>query len=187
MSILGALILDKIILNFDKTPKASEILNQMRLEVKYLLQQNVDKIAVKDGMDMSLIIINYDTMQMQFAGAQNNIYLIRHNKGTYDDKIEEHKGDHMPIGIYVKEKESFTNHIISINKNDLVYLFSDGYYDQFGGKESKKFKKINFKKTLLKGAPLPLDEQKNNLEQTINKWQGDYEQIDDITVIGLKI
>ncbi|MDA3892097.1 MAG: SpoIIE family protein phosphatase [Salinivirgaceae bacterium] len=187
MSILGALFLNKIVTEFKHEIKASEILNKMRNEVKALLQQNAGTKLVKDGMNMALGIIDCETMKIQFAGAHNPLYIIRNINGTPATNIEEYKGDRMPIGIYIKEKESFTNHVIDVSKGDLVYLFSDGYYDQFGGENGSKFNKKNFRATLLKNAHLPLSRQKLMLDQVLFQWRGNHEQIDDITVIGLRV
>lgn len=187
MSILGALFLNKIVSEFNSNTKASDILNRMREEVKTLLHQNQADKMVKDGMDMALVIIDEEEKKIQYAGAHNPMYVIRNPEGKPANKIEEFGGDKMPIGVYVKEKESFTNHIININSGDLIYLFTDGYYDQFGGENTEKLKKSNFKAILSKNAHLPLKQQKQALKKSLFSWRGNHEQIDDITVIGIKV
>jgi serine phosphatase RsbU (regulator of sigma subunit) len=187
MSIMGAMFLNKIVGELTQTPKASDILNRMRLEVKSLLRQHSSEILVKDGMDMGIAIMDYYSMKLQYAGAHNPLYIIPCPNGKQVVEIEEFKGDNMPIGIYVKEKESFTNYTIDVNKGDLVYLFSDGYYDQFGGESGKKLKKNTFKKILLANAHLTMSQQKNALDIELTKWQGNFDQIDDITVVGIRI
>jgi len=187
MSILGTLLLNKIIAELHNSPKASAILNIMRNEVKTLLQQHSSTSQIKDGMDMAIGIIDYSNMEIQYAGANNPLCIIRKIDDSYANEIEEYRGDSMPIGIYVKEKDSFTNQIIDIKNDDLIYLFTDGYYDQFGGEFGKKFMKKEFKKLLLKNAHLTLSQQKAELERELTRWQGNYEQIDDITVVGFRI
>jgi serine phosphatase RsbU (regulator of sigma subunit) len=93
----------------------------------------------------------------------------------------------MPIGIYYKEKDSFTNHLIDLKSNDLIYLFSDGYADQFGGNEGKKFLIKQFQKLILDIHQKPLDVQKQLLFENLEKWRGKYDQVDDILVMGFKI
>ncbi len=187
MSILGALFLNNITGEKLEKIDASVILNKLRLEVKQLFQQDSSGNSVKDGMDLTLGIIDTQEMKMYFAGAHNSIYIIRNKNGQPASTIEEYKGDNMPIGIYVKEKESFTNHEIPIHKGDLIYFFTDGFYDQFGGTHGEKLKKVNFKRLLLENAHLPLARQKLILERKFLSWMGNFEQIDDITVVGIKI
>ncbi|MDA3892099.1 MAG: SpoIIE family protein phosphatase [Salinivirgaceae bacterium] len=187
MSILGTVFLNKIVGDLKSIPKAADVLNEMRNEVKTLLRQYTNTSLVKDGMDMALAIIDYKNMEIQYAGANNPLYIIRNEKGNMPNLLDEYKGDNMPIGIYIKEKKSFTNNIIKIKKGDQIYLFSDGYYDQFGGEFGKKFMKKTFKNLLLQNSHLNLNEQKQMLEIALKKWQGNYEQIDDITVVGIKV
>ena len=135
---------------------------------------------VKDGMDIALCALNFSTNQLQFSGANNPLYIIRENE------LIEIKGDKQHIGKHHKES-NFTNHIISLKKDDCIYLFSDGYADQFGGPKGKKFMYKQFKSLLLKTSQLPLDQQKEVLNNTFENWRGDLEQIDDVCVIGIKI
>ncbi len=135
---------------------------------------------VKDGMDIALCAINFSTKQLQFSGANNPLYIIRENE------LIEIKGDKQHIGKHHKES-NFTNHVISLKKDDCIYLFSDGYADQFGGPKGKKFMYKQFKNLLLKISHLPLDQQKKVLNDTFENWRGDLEQIDDVCVIGVKI
>ena len=129
---------------------------------------------------MALCIIDTDTNQLQYAGANNPLYLIRNNVLT------EFKADKMPIGIHYTTLP-FTNNIIDLQKNDTVYIFSDGYADQFGGESGTKFKKKSFQEMLVKLQDFSMPEQKKKLEQQFDNWKGIYEQIDDIIVIGLRI
>jgi serine phosphatase RsbU (regulator of sigma subunit) len=93
----------------------------------------------------------------------------------------------MPIGIHIAEKESFTNHEMDIQKGDIIYIFTDGYIDQFGGPEVKKYRLAPFKDLLMTIADKPMEEQKEILELEFNMWKGKYEQIDDVLVMGIKI
>jgi len=99
----------------------------------------------------------------------------------------ERKADKMPIGIHINEKDSFTNHELEIEKADVIYLFSDGFPDQFGGEDGGKYKTKRFKQLLSEIYKLPMNEQKEILDKTLIEWQGVHEQVDDITVIGIRI
>lgn len=188
MSMLGISFLNEIVGEFYDELNAAQVLNRLREEVKKSLHQGQNSHSVKDGMDMALCAINYQEMKLQFAGANNPLYIIRNINGQPANEIEEYKPDKMPIGVYIKEKESFTNQIIDVNKGDLLYVFSDGFIDQFGGKNGEKFKKRRFRELLLSVSHLPIDEQKSKLETTLNSWMGTkHEQLDDITVIGVRV
>jgi serine phosphatase RsbU (regulator of sigma subunit) len=180
MSMLGVSLLNEIINNVKKM-SACEILNQLRNNVKKTLSQKGRQDETKDGMDLVLCILDFTSLRVQFAGAYNSLWLIRNNE------LMVYKGDKMPIGIYVGTEKPFTCQDISLKKNDLVYLFSDGYADQFGGPEEKKFKSGNLKELLLKIHNEPLSRQKDILDNTIEDWKGDLQQIDDIMMIGIKI
>ncbi len=180
MSMLGISFLNEII-NKLKAPKANEILNLLRKTVKRSLRQTGKYGEARDGIDMALCIIDFENLELEFAGANNPLILIR------EDELLEVKADKMPIGIHFREKESFTNNKLKIKKNDKIYLFSDGYYDQFGGKRGRKFLKKNFKKLLKSIYEKKMEEQKIILKETLNNWKKNYEQIDDILVLGIEI
>ncbi len=179
MSMLGISFLNEII-SKDKITKTSDILSELRKMIKTSLKQTGIQGASQDGMDMALYSIDMDNYSMQFAGAYNPVYIIR------NEEIIVIKADRQPIAIYIKEK-SFTNHTFQLQKNDIIYTFSDGYVDEFGGKEGKKFKTKKFKELLLNIHKKTLKEQKNILDKTITDWLKGYKQIDDILVIGVKI
>lgn len=179
MSMLGVSFLNEII-NECSDFKANMILEELRTLVKKTLSQSVDA-ETKDGMDIALCIINNKTYELQFAGAFNPLYLIRNNN------LLEIKGDRMPIGIYHYAESDFTNNEIQLQKNDCLYIFSDGYVDQFGGKSGKKLLTKTLKETLLKIHSEPMDSQKEILQESLNKWKGNYKQIDDILIIGIRI
>ncbi len=180
MSMLGISFLNKIV-NQLETVEAHTILNHLRANVKATLKQTGKDGEAKDGMDIALIILDMDNMMLQYAGAYNPLYLYR------DNELIEVKADKNPIGIYIKEKESFTKHDIEMKKGDTFYIFSDGYIDQFGGPKAMKFKSKAFKQLLLDIQEKPMAEQKDILNKTIDEWRGDIEQIDDIIILGLRI
>lgn len=186
MSMLGSAIL-KDVVNSSNILQASQILNDLREKVILSLRQTGQTGEAKDGMDISLCIINTERMRLQYAGAYQPLFLIR--KGT----LKEIKADKMPIGISSKAGKSFKNNEIKIFKNDSLYLFSDGYVDQFGGENGKKFLSIRFKQLLIDIQDNIMFDQKELLDQNINEWMGltglykKYDQIDDITVLGIKI
>ncbi len=188
MSMLGTSFLNEIA-NENKTGiNAAEILNGLRKLVKEHLHQETGDRMARDGMDTALCMLDYDEMKLQYAGANNPMFIVRNNNGSEEYKLEEYKADRMPIGIHIKEKESFTNHEIKVRKGDIIYLFSDGYVDQFGGGKGDKFKMKRFRELIQTISHLPLNQQKEKLEQTLNDWMGEtYNQLDDITILGVKI
>ncbi len=179
MSMLGISLLNEIT-GRKKELTACKILDLLREQIKTTLSQTGKHEEAKDGMDLALCIIDPERSVVQFAGAYNPLILIRNGE------IIIYKGDKMPIGIHIGNETPFTNHIIEVKENDMIYMFSDGYADQFGGPEGKKFKSVPFKKLLLEISKKPLSRQKEILENTIEEWKGELEQVDDILVIGLR-
>ncbi len=179
VSMLGMSLLNEIVVN-NKIRTAGQVLDMLRDAIKTSLKQKDKNSGNKDGMDIALCAINLDTNKLQYAGAYNPLYIIRENQ------LIELKADRQPIAIYLKEKK-FTNHTFNLQKNDVLYVFSDGYIDQFNGLTKKKFKSTQFKKLLTDTANKSLTEQKQILEQSLNQWQGDAKQLDDIVIIGTKI
>ncbi|MDF1546202.1 MAG: SpoIIE family protein phosphatase [Bacteroidales bacterium] len=180
LSMLGVTFLNEIT-NKMEYLRANLILEKLRSRViKSLHQEGYDQKRF-DGIDLSLVVIDLKELKMQFAGANNPMYIIRNGMLT------EFKGNRMPIGMHSYDNKPFTNHEIELKKGDIVYLFSDGYTDQFGGEYGRKFLTRNFKILLTEISKLPMNKQNNILEETFIAWKGKYEQIDDILVIGLKI
>jgi serine phosphatase RsbU (regulator of sigma subunit) len=180
MSILGVSFLNEIV-NKAVTVRANEILNQLTGQVIKSLHQTGKHDEARDGMEMAICILDYTRQKLQFSGAFRPLYHIR------DNELIEYKGDFMPIGIYEKEDQSFTNTEILFKKGDIIYLFTDGYVDQFGGNERKKFMTENFKKLLIDIHNKPLQEQKKILEKQYEEWRGKNEQVDDILILGIKL
>jgi serine phosphatase RsbU (regulator of sigma subunit)/ligand-binding sensor domain-containing protein len=182
MSMLGISYLNEIVGNSHSNHKtAADILNQLRQTIKNSLHQTGKRDLTKDGMDMAFCIIDKNKMTLDFAGAFNPLYLFRN--GTF----EKHLADRMPVGIYHTEKATFTNHHLDLHPGDTLYLFSDGYIDQLGGPDHKKFKSKNFVTLLQDIYTLPMDEQKKILEEQFETWKGQNFQVDDVIVLGLKI
>lgn len=178
MSIIGHNMLNKIVKEYHiETP--AEILQHLDEEVSKTLHQRGEEVTVRDGMDMSLISYDRQRKVLEYAGAYNPILLIR------DGELNETKGNRFAIGRSEAGHEKiFTNHEIRVKNGDSVYMFSDGYADQFGGEMGKKFKTAPFKELLLNLQEKSMEEQRSILDSTIEAWRGNIEQIDDILVIG---
>lgn len=180
MSMIGFEILDKII-NDQKEYEPAEILNILSKGIEATFSRNEDDLSVKDGMDLALCMIDKKNKRLEFAGAFNSLYLIR------DNRLTEIKGDRFSIGLTANELgKPFTNHFLELEKEDRIYIFTDGYVDQFGGPKGKKFMYRRFRHMLLTVHKIPMKEQKEFLENTLESWMGDNEQVDDIQVIGIQ-
>jgi serine phosphatase RsbU (regulator of sigma subunit) len=165
-----------------KARSASKILDELNQGVITTLNENTSETSIKDGMDMSLCVFDLDKKKAEFAGANNPLVLIRENQ------ITRYKGNRFPIGAFDgSQPQSFTNNEIDLIDGDCLYLFSDGYADQFGGLDGKKFMYRRFEELLIEVNKLPMDEQKETLNKRLMKWKGSYDQVDDILVIGIKI
>lgn len=162
--------------------RPSEALDFINAGVSNTLRQEYSKSKIRDGMDMAFVAIDYSSMLLHFAGAKNPVYVIR------DNQLAEYKGDKHPIGAFVGEEMlKFTNVTIPVQKGDCVYLFSDGYADQFGGPKGKKFMYKRFKELLLNNCARPMLEQYQALVDAFEQWKGELEQIDDVCVMGVRI
>lgn len=180
MSMLGVTFLNQILVT-EPEITASELLDNMKELIIRALHQTGKDNEAKDGMDMAVCMVDED--QMQFAGAYNSLYIIRDGAS----EIEEIKADKMPIGIHLRKNETFTNHYVDFKKGDQFYIFSDGYVDQFGGPQNRKFRSKQFKQLLLEIKDFEMAEQQEMLDMAYRNWQGHREQIDDVLVIGFKI
>lgn len=180
MSLIGNTLLNEIV-NEKETTDAASVLKQLNNQVLKVLHQNTENAQNKDGMEMGLCVINHSTNELEYAGAMNPMYVVK------DNTISVIKPDIKGIGgdLNSNKETEFTNHVIPIQTGMSVYMFTDGYMDQFGGPENKKFNISNFKKMLLEIQSLSMSEQKKVIAETIKKWQGDQRQIDDMLVIGI--
>ena len=162
--------------------KPAEILDALNRGVTDTLRQSRGKTSVKDGMDISLCVFDAKKSKLQFAAAYRPLVLIR------DSEIIEIKGDKFPIGAFVDEElKTFENHEMDVKKGDMIYMFSDGYPDQFGGENGSKFLIKKFRQLLLDIHKKPIEEQRVTLEEAFFEWKGSLEQVDDILVIGVRI
>jgi serine phosphatase RsbU (regulator of sigma subunit) len=198
LSMLGITLLNELFVE-GSSNNPGEILGRLRTKVKDMLAQEGNIRDQKDGMDMAVAIIDRKKKELQFAGAYNPLYLIRERAqlngkeepsetSFLSDNYElfELKGDKQPIGVHWEETD-FSTHAISLKEKDSIYVFSDGYVDQYGGEERKKFKTHKFKALLLSVQSEPMEKQKQLIEKTFEKWRGDVEQIDDVCVVGVRI
>ena len=158
--------------------KPSEILDKTREIVIETFDKSDED--VKDGMDIALCTFNTQRTTMNYSGANNSLYLIR------DGEFREIKPDKQPIGKFLEAKP-FTNHELDIKPGDCIYLFSDGFADQFGGDKGKKLKYATFKEMLLQNHQIPMSDQRTILKNSFEKWRGELEQVDDVCVIGVRI
>jgi len=145
---------------------------------------NIEDIAIRDGMDLSFCVLDKSMEKLEFSGAFNPLYIVR------DNRLIELKSDHFSIGADIgsdSPPKIFTNHSFDIQTGDMIYMFSDGYADQFGGPEGKKHKYRRFRHLLLNIHQLPLDKQRVIIDENIEEWRGNTEQVDDILVIGIRI
>ena len=203
MSMIGNMLLNKIV-NEKHITDPEEILNRMHIGVLTALQQEKKDAQSQDGMDMALCVIDTENKQIQYAGAMNPLYIIRNNeksllkKGrvssqtTNIPELIEIKPDSRSIGGISLKKEinterKFTTHTIDIQKGTVIYMFTDGYIDQFGGEKNTRFTSSRFKQLLLNNYNLDMQQQKISLSKTMEEWKGDLKQIDDILVMGIRI
>lgn len=181
MSIVAHNILTQTV-NVLGLTKPALILNEANSQLSKKLNQNPGEATVRDGMDIALCGINFKKNIIEFSGANNPLWIIRNNE------VIKINGDKFPIGVFVGEElQQFTHHEWEIKKGDCIYLFTDGFADQFGGPKGKKFKYRQLQQILLDNNNKKMSEQKLILETAIENWMGKLEQVDDILVIGIQI
>ncbi len=181
MSMLGVSFLNAIVLK-EQEKEPHIILNKLRERVKKTLKQEGKEGEAKDGMDIAIVVIDETQRKLYFAGAYNPVLIYRNNE------LHEIKADRMPIGIYIREKDSFTLHEFDYQKGDTFYIFSDGYPDQFGGEKGQKFRIKTMKQLFLDIQGSSMQEQKEILDKTILDWMGqEHEQIDDMVIVGVRL
>lgn len=181
MSIIGIELFRKIT-KIHGIKKPADILDRLNEDFAAIFK-DVSNITLRDGMDVALCVIDKANKKIQYAGAFNPLYIIR------DNKIIEIKADRFSVGLDESDfgKQRFHNNELDYLENDMIYLFSDGYADQFGGPEGKKFKYRRFRHLLLTYHQLSLDKQKEYLHKSIMEWKGDLDQVDDILLMGIKL
>ena len=198
MSIVGSNYLSQSITE-QALHTPADILQFLNKGVSETLRQNVAGGQVRDGMDMALCMLNRDKNELQFSGAKNPIYIVRTSEsepfehGQIRDKNDTHflteiKGDKQPIGNHSdSDLAPFSNFKIPVQKGDIIYIFTDGYADQFGGERAKKFNYRRFRALLLDNASADLNQQRKVLEDNFHQWKGDLDQVDDVLIVGVKI
>ncbi len=204
MSLLGMSFLDEII-DKETAPRADHILSELRIHVTESLKQVGGDNEAKDGMDMALLVVDFNTARIEFSGAYNPCFRVRkmtkEEAQKYKEKniemvdgsmsngkclLETMYASKMPIGISPRMNEKFTLFDWDLERGISYYLFSDGYIDQFGGPDGRKFMKKNFKRLILEIQDYPMNKQKEILEQNLKSWMGQTPQIDDILVMGIR-
>ncbi|MBN1387156.1 MAG: DUF4154 domain-containing protein [Bacteroidales bacterium] len=178
MSMLGVTMLNEIVNGRDIT-RPDEILNILRDEIIHSLKQSIEEDRVKDGMDMTVLAIDFKNDKVKLAGANNPLCIVRNSK------LLTFKVDKMPVAIHYNMKP-FSLQEIELKKGDCLYMFSDGFGDQFGGPKGKKFMVKNLKDELVKLSNLPMLKQGGKLSEIFEEWKGDSPQVDDVTVIGIR-
>ena len=180
LSMIGHNALNKTVNQQGRT-KPDEILAAIHREVVSTLGQD-GRTDLKDGMDIAFCTYHKDSGMLEFAGAFNPVFIVRKNS-----ILEEIKGDRHAIASAAASAKGFTLHSVQLEKGDMFYLLSDGFSDQFGGKDGKKFKVSRIKELLISVHDQPMNEQRKVIERTIEEWRGSLEQIDDIMVIGVGV
>jgi serine phosphatase RsbU (regulator of sigma subunit) len=184
MSMLGMSYLNEIVTRREIT-NANEVLNELRKQIRNSLRQHGQPEESKDGIDMALCVIDEKEKELQYCGANRPLYLIRDDNGT--PELKEFKSDPMPLGYYQGKFKAFTTKDIKLEFGDVVYLFSDGFVDQKGGEEGKKYLSKNFKSLLMEIYAEPMKDQQMILDAVFSEWKGDNPQVDDVLVIGVRI
>lgn len=180
MGTMGISTLNEIIAN-NRELQANTVLNILREKTKTALHQTGKMGEANDGMDVAFCVLNKNRKMLQFSGAFNPLLLFQRGE------LKEYKADRMPIGIHYGGEKSFTNNVVTVSRGDTVYIFSDGFSSQFGGPDGTKYKSSNLKKLLSEIYYRPMVEQRNILENEFEKWKGSQDQVDDITIIGVRI
>lgn len=180
MSTMGISTLNEIVAN-NHDLQANTVLNLLREKVIRALHQTGKEGEASDGMDVAFCILNKNRRILQYSGAFNPLLLFQ------EGELKEFRADRMPIGIHYGDERLFTNNVISVNRGDTLYIFSDGFNSQFGGPDEVKYKSANLKKLLKEIYYRPMVEQRNILQNEFERWKGFNDQTDDITIIGIRI
>ncbi len=178
MSMLGVTMLNEIV-NGKGITEPDEIINILREEIIDSLKQSIDEDRVKDGMDMTISVIDYKNDKVRFAGANNPLCIVR------DGELLAFKVDKMPVAIHYNMRP-FKMQEVDLQKGDCLYMFSDGFGDQFGGPKGKKFMVKNLKRKFVELSHLPMLEQGERLNEIFEAWKGDEPQVDDVVLIGIR-
>jgi serine phosphatase RsbU (regulator of sigma subunit) len=202
MSMLGIAFLNEII-KYPHLEDTNLIIDELREKVIYSLKQSVDdNTGARDGMDLAIIRFDKNSRELQYSGAYNSLYIISDQEPkilqgftsyrttqiqSNENKLYEIRADRMPIGVYIKEYEKFTSKKVKLKKDDLMYIFSDGFADMYNEENSSKFGTKRFKELLLNNSELSIDKQIAEIKKAHISWCGENYQIDDILIIGIKV
>ncbi|MDG1440940.1 MAG: SpoIIE family protein phosphatase, partial [Flavobacteriales bacterium] len=179
MSMIGTSLLNEIIVE-KKIKNTNRILDELRKQIIKSLNHD-DNDDQKDGMDISVCKLNFKKNLLEFSGAHNPLQVVRNGE------IKTYKGDSQAVGLETVKLKPFTKHNVNLQKNDMIYIYSDGYQDQFGGEKGKKYMKSKFKKLLQKISKEEVKKQNELLELELSNWMKNEEQIDDICIMGVRI
>ena len=183
LSMIGNTLLHEIV-NIKHVFKPDQILAMLHTGITLALNQDSEDSGSEDGMDMSLCTVDARLNRFQFAGAKNSIYVVQ------GDKLKVLKANYYSVGgksLRPGMKVEFTCYDFMYDENTSIYMFSDGYLDQYGGASNEKFNAQRFKELILANRTLPMDEQKEIITKTMEQWIGDRQQIDDFLVMGVKL
>jgi serine phosphatase RsbU (regulator of sigma subunit) len=180
MSMIGTSLLNENIIE-KKVDNPGEVLGNMREKIIASLNDKNSSKETRDGMDIALCKLNFEKMSLQYAGANNPLIHVR------DGEINHIKANYQPVALTIGEKKPFTNHQVELKKGDMIYIYSDGFADQFGGPRGKKYMVTKFRKFLASISTLDIDKQNQLLAEEFDKWKGDQDQIDDVCVMGVRI
>jgi serine phosphatase RsbU (regulator of sigma subunit) len=190
MSVLGISLLNDIVKNEEEANsniKSDRLLCNLRESVIRSLQHSVVNYDRRDGMDIAMIIVDHKQKSIQFSGAYMPLWLVRKN-GSDDAQLIEYAGDKMSVGLFSLSKTcNYSTKVIEYKDDDIVYLFSDGFRDQFGGEKGKKFLAKRMRRMFLDNYDVPLEKQQELWKEYYRNWKGNREQVDDILVMGLKL
>lgn len=178
MSMLGVTMLNEIV-NGKHIVMPDQIIDHLRQGIIKSLKQVAEEDSVKDGMDISVCVVDFDKNILWYSGANNPLYLVR------GGELVHYRADKMPVAIHYK-MDPFTLHRIELQKGDTFYIFSDGYSDQFGGPRQKKFMSMQLKETLVGLTGKPMLEQGERLNEIFENWKGESPQVDDVILIGVR-
>lgn len=178
VSLVGHNVLNQVTKVFTKPSQVLNNLNRLSYEA---LNSEVDEMAVRDGMDLALCTLDKESYVLEFAGAHSPVFVIR------DKVLLQYEPDKFSIGSFAFGEREYQNQRVQLEPGDSVYVFSDGFVDQFGGPRGKKFLKKRFKELLLELSHMTMEDQKKKLQASLDEWQGNLEQVDDILVIGIRV
>jgi serine phosphatase RsbU (regulator of sigma subunit) len=164
-----------------KMTKPSAILSYLNKSVKHTLKQNETDSQLRDGMDIALICFDFESSTLEFSGANRPLYHVR------DGQLTEYRATKAPIGGLTSDDQEYDGHSVPLRRNDMIYIFTDGYADQFGGPEGKKFMSKRLKELIIRVSGLPTKEQEKIFVDTHNEWKGKREQVDDLLLIGIRV